>query len=210
MLAACILAHNAVRWLPDAIASVLGHVDRVHVSVDDRTDDGTLDWLASQAWLARAGLMYATYTFQDATVWDGFSGAYNHAMDVAGGDWSFLLDADETIDPGHAGALRGLVAQADAVGVDCLALARYNWYDLARTNLRAEWFPDYQSRLLKRGVRCIKRVHSQIHGAKVITRVDLKVAALHHFNLAYRDAEAWVPVNVLYDRLAAMDKADGH
>lgn len=216
-LSACILAHQSEKWLPNAVTSVFDHVDRVYVAVDDRTTDGTVDYLiqahaATIAYLIRkpgaplTNFSWGYYHFDDVT---GFSGAYNRAKDHVDCDWTFFLDADEVVDPWHAANLRMLCEQGDRDGIDCYGLPRNNWWDLERKNRREEWFPDYQWRLMARHVSCKWRVHSALSGAVHTEPVAPELCTLQHFNLAYRTQQDWEAVNVVYDRLLALDKAEG-
>jgi glycosyltransferase involved in cell wall biosynthesis len=147
----------------------------------------------------------ASYTFADDA---GFSGAYNETVDRADADWSFLLDADERIDADQAPGVRDLCEQGEAEGIDCFGIPRRNWFDLARTGASASW-PDRQWRLFRRGVRFIWRVHSYFHGSRRSRAVEPDLLTIQHFNFAFRNQADWDRINAEYDRLLALDVADG-
>ena len=208
-LTCVILAKDAARSLHDAVASIVGYVDKLVICVDSTSVmmPVTLDhrqFVNSDQ--APTEIVVAVSHFDEAT---GFSGVYNGARDLAGGDWQLILDADESMNPEHAANLRELCAIGDRDGVDCWGLDRYNWWDLARTNLRQDWFPDPQWRLLKPHVRFKWRVHSSLDGEKNPRHADRDMCALQHFNLAYRTEGDWKATNVFYDRLLARDVVEG-
>ncbi len=204
-LTAAILTHNAVHCLPNAIQSLLSHVDKITVSVDDRTADGTLAWLSFLTVICPAVEFY-TYKF---TMERGFAGAYNDAVDRAGGDWTFVLDSDEVVDQPHAMQLREICERGDREGIDCFGFPRRNWWDTKRESFRAEWWPDHQWRLMKKNVRFWGRVHPGMRGHKRMLAVEPGEATLQHFNLAYRTEADWQVTNEFYKTLMDMDIAEG-
>lgn len=219
-LSCVILAKDADHCIQNAVDSVVGHVDKVFIYIDSRsapmrmtltfdTRGRALDQadLRAVGWVGEPTVFTSAINhFDDAT---GYSGAYNRARDLAGGDWHFLLDADETLDPHHAAVLRKLCHQGDRDRIDAWGFSRYNWHDLARTSYSEAAFPDVQWRLLKAHVRFKWRVHSALVGAANAQEVNKGECAINHFNLAYRTQADWDAVNEVYDRLMALDLAEG-
>ncbi len=204
-LSGCIIARDALRSLPAAIASLIGHVDRLLVLVDDRTRDGTQAWLTALDWLKPAGLVWDTFTFTEV---GGFGAAFNEVRGRADCDWAFVLDADETIDPHHARNLRMLVERAVSQGADCVAFARINWWNLGRTHQKEEWFPDRQLRLMRRDRWYHWRAHPCPHSDRLMI-VEPDELVIHHFNLVYRSNADWHEIAQFYKRQLELDIADG-
>jgi glycosyltransferase involved in cell wall biosynthesis len=205
-LAACILARDAAHLLPGAIESVLGHVDKVLVYVDDRTQDGTIAWLESQHEARQKGLTYALNHFD---VSDGFSGSYNRAQSIAATDWVLHLDCDERLDVDQVGVLRSLCVKGEKEGTDCWGLSRYNWFDWSRKQFNKPTWPDIQWRLFNRRTSLRWRVHSAIVGSRRNVAVPPETLAIHHFNHATRSQADWDKTNALYAELMSMDLAEG-
>lgn len=232
MLTCVIPARDATHCLQKAIDSVVEHVDNLLIYIDSRSDAVTIEeivtngvksvtWrtlfapphqLQPSKWkLDDCNVGVVAFNFDDTT---GFSGIYNGARDTADAlfgkaRWHLLLDADEVIDPSQAKNLRQICQDSEDIGVDAVGIPRYNWWDLERKNLRSEWFPDHQWRLLRPHVRFFNRVHSGIIGHTRNLPISEETLALHHFNLAYRKQEDWDKVNAEYARLLELDAKDG-
>lgn len=79
--------------------------------------------------------------------WRGFSGQKQRAVDLAGNDWVFVLDADERITPGLAEEIKRLMeAGPDRAGYYC---PRRNHF-MGREIRHGGWYPDYSVRLFDR------------------------------------------------------------
>lgn len=208
-----IMAVNSDHCLKNALASVVGYVDHVVISIDEKSAPMTIipdaSEFRSNGGTRATSIAIAVTKLIDGTPADGFSGAYNKVREVAGGDWQLLLDADETIDPKHAAALYAICERGDILGVDCWGLPRWPWWDLERTSFRNEWFPDHQWRLMKPHVKYHWRVHPGVEHARHMAHVHHDELALNHFNLVYRDEAAWEKTNKLYDHYLRLDYADG-
>lgn len=133
-LSVAIIARDERRNLPRALASVSCLADET-VVLDGGSTDGTPA-------LARAlGARVHHRAF------DGFAAQKNAALDLCTGDFILVLDADETVPPACAAAIRAVLAAPDADGY---ALARRSLF-LGRFMKRSGWFPDYTMRLVRRG-----------------------------------------------------------
>lgn len=122
--------HNIVPCLES-----LTWADRQLVFLDSRTADRTEE-------LARdAGSEVIRHPFQN------FAQFHNAAMDRVETRWVFFVDADERATPELAREVR-LVIDSDPEEV-AWEVPRHN-YIFGRLTLGAGWYPDYQTRLLRR------------------------------------------------------------
>ncbi|NDJ61098.1 MAG: glycosyltransferase family 2 protein [Chloroflexi bacterium] len=71
----------------------------------------------------------------------------NAALDAVDTEWVLFLDADERMTPELAEEIRTVIRDTDAVG---FRIPRHN-YIFGKLTCGAGWYPDYQTRLLKRG-----------------------------------------------------------
>lgn len=185
--------------LPEAIDLLRPHVDRIAFLVDDRADASVGRWLANQ------GITWRPYRWVD-----DYAAAGNAAADLVGTDWILQIDADEVLQ--GAEWLRDAIDHATDTGHDVVQFARRHWLDRARTQSRDDggWWPDWQSRLRRRGVRLRWRVHSELDcDPGRILQWDHHEVWLDHFNLALRSESDWDRVNAGYARLLLADQADG-
>jgi (heptosyl)LPS beta-1,4-glucosyltransferase len=148
ILSAIIIAKNESRHIADCVAS-LRWADEV-VVCDNFSHDDTAA-LAQQA----GARVIPQFPHQD------FSQAHNLALDTAtDADWVLFVDADERATP-------ELTAEIQAIVQDGLAPAGY-WvprhnYIFGKLTLYAGYYPDYQMRLLRRGLARYERpVHEVV------------------------------------------------
>lgn len=134
-LSVAIIAKNERRNLPRALRSVAGLADET-VVLDGGSTDGT------------PALARALGAKVHARAFDGFASQKNAALDLCTGDFILVLDADETVPPPLAAAIRGVLA--DPAAAPGYALARRSLF-LGRFLRHSGWFPDYTTRLVRRG-----------------------------------------------------------
>lgn len=79
--------------------------------------------------------------------WPGFGAQKNRALDLCTGDWILALDADETVTPRLAHAIRAAVTRNDAV---CWGVKRVSTF-LGHTIRWGDWRNDVVWRLFPRG-----------------------------------------------------------
>lgn len=134
-LAAVILTKNEARHVVDCITAVQAWADVV-VVWDALSDDATCD-------LARAAGALVVQR-----PWDNFAAQRQAVLDTIAAEWVLFVDADERVTPELGQEVRTAIAHN-----------RWNGYWIPRRNfivgheMRAGgYFPDYQLRLLKRGV----------------------------------------------------------
>ncbi|MBI5033903.1 MAG: glycosyltransferase family 2 protein [Chloroflexi bacterium] len=135
-LSVIILTRNEEKHIRDCIASVCDFADEVLV-LDSNSTDRTAE-------LARE--CGARVEFR---AFDNYAAQRNHAIDLARGDWIFLIDADERATP--------------AVGSEIVSrithhASRFVGYWIPRRNIifgkeirHTGWSPDYQPRVMKKG-----------------------------------------------------------
>jgi glycosyltransferase involved in cell wall biosynthesis len=134
-VSACMIVKDEAERLPDALASV-AFCDEV-VVVDSGSADATV----------------AIAEARGATVvrnpWPGFAAQRNVAIDHAHGDWVLEIDADERVSAELRSAIEAFL-DGPSGGFDQATLARRNVF-LGRPLGRAAKFPEYHTRLLRRG-----------------------------------------------------------
>lgn len=188
MLTACILTCNEKEPLKRCLNSMKGHVDAYVIGIDDKTNDGTEQWLREEG--------YDPFVFK----FTDFGTMRNGLIDRVKTPWHLTIDSDETMLPEHASQLRELCRLGDRTGVDVWTMSRYHWFDLERTR---EWIPcpngDSQFRLMRTHVKYSGRVHEQCVNFNNRSHCDLTI---QHFNMYYRDASGWAKTNKLYQDLA--------
>lgn len=165
ILTAVILTRNEAAHIVDCIDS-LRWADRI-VVFDSFSDDETVS-------LARgAGADVYQRHF------DNYAAQRNAALETAGTDWVFFVDADERATPALAAEIRRVIAERPENG---WYVPRHNFI-FGRVTLGAGWFPDYQFRLMRRGhARYVRPVHElgEVDGA-----IGYLEQPLIHYN--YRD-----------------------
>ncbi|HEX8201660.1 MAG TPA: glycosyltransferase, partial [Isosphaeraceae bacterium] len=100
-ISALVLARDEAANLPGCLAA-LGWVDERVVVVDRRSRDAT------EAIARRAADIVAVRDFTS------FADQRNAALELAGGDWVFAVDADERVTPALAAEIRRVVADPAA------------------------------------------------------------------------------------------------
>jgi glycosyltransferase involved in cell wall biosynthesis len=134
-VSAVLITLNAQAHLGECLAS-LAWCDEI-VVVDGGSTDETL------ALCAAAGARVSS-----ETEWRGFGVQKNLALDRAGGDWLFSIDADEVCTP----ALRGEIEAAIATGGDIAALEMPRRSSFCGHWMRhGGWWPDRVVRVFARG-----------------------------------------------------------
>ncbi len=149
---AVVLTLNEERNIEECLASLAWADHRV--VFDSFSTDRTVE-LARQA-----GAEVIQHPFQD------FAQQHNAAMDMVETDWIFFVDADERATPQLAEEVR---AVTDGSHEEVAwSVPRPN-YIFGRLTLWAGWYPDYQSRLLRRG-----RVHWErpVHEITVVDGLE--------------------------------------
>jgi len=132
-LSIIIVAKNEALNIADCVRSAR-FADEVIV-LDSNSTDATAD-------LARAeGATVVT------TDWPGYGPQNNRGIDMATGDWFFILDADERITPALAAEIRAAMAQP---GMDGFRVPRVSLY-VGRFMQHGGWRPDFTWRLARRG-----------------------------------------------------------
>jgi tetratricopeptide (TPR) repeat protein len=93
----CVIARDEERFIGDCLASARSFFDEM-VVIDTGSSDATVE--IARTYGARVGYF----------AWrDDFAAARNAAIDLATGDWIFMLDADERLQPGSGPLLRKFV-----------------------------------------------------------------------------------------------------
>lgn len=134
-LAAIILCRDELEHLPPCIESVM-FADDVVVFVDGRSP--RLDEVVRVAEAAGARIL--------ARPFDDYARQRNAALEQVDADWVLFVDVDERVTPPLAEEVRAVIAGGQAVGY---GIPRDN-YIFGRLTRHTGWYPDYQTRLLKR------------------------------------------------------------
>jgi glycosyltransferase involved in cell wall biosynthesis len=95
------------------------------------------------------------------TDWQGFGRQKNRAVDLAGGDWILILDADERVGEALREEMRRVLADPAAPPV--WEMPRHSSY-CGRPIRHSGWRPDYVARLFRRGAARVSenRVHERL------------------------------------------------
>lgn len=105
------------------------------IVLDSFSTDGTVD-------ICRE---FTDKVFQEE--WRGFSGQKQRAVELAGNDWVFVLDADERITPALSEEIKKLVeAGPDKPGYYCPRRNHFMGMEIRHGG----WYPDYSVRLFDR------------------------------------------------------------
>lgn len=171
LLTACIMTCNELEPLKRCLASIKGHVDAYSIGVDDKTTDGTYEWLIQNSYHPYK------FTFHD------FGQARNLCIERSRTPWYFVIDSDEIIIEEHACQMRSLCTST--TDVDAFIMYRKHWLDLEMTRPYLH-FPqdDRHIRLARNYVRMAGAVHEQFINYRNARICEL---AIQHFNMYYRD-----------------------
>jgi len=190
IVTACVLTCNELVPLQRCLASLTGHVCDIIVGVDDKTNDGTLEWLKTTG--------YTHYTFHFN---NHFAEARNCYIEKVKTPWFMTVDSDETILLEDAKRIREECLRGDREGIDAWTCPRRHWYDLEMTREWTHPYPDRHFRIMRNYCRYAGRVHEQyINWTK---RGDSDIH-YQHFNMFYRSDADWAAKNKMYRELEAM------
>jgi glycosyltransferase involved in cell wall biosynthesis len=138
-LAVIVLTKNEEAHVAECLQSVSG-LARELLVVDSKSEDNTVDICVAN------GARVFTHGFVN------FSAQRNAALDLTNCDWVFFLDADERFTPELRDEVRQKLARAtEPHSAAAFAVPRRNYF-FGRLVRHAGWSPDYQIRLLKRGL----------------------------------------------------------
>lgn len=128
---------------------------------------------------------------------DDFAHHRNAALDAVDADWVLFLDVDERVTPDLADEIRRVMQSPQAMGY---GIPRHN-YIFGRLTRHAGWYPDYQTRLLRRG-RARYDPERPVHEVVLLDgeKSYLKHPLIHY---NYRDLAHFVEKQRHYARLDA-------
>lgn len=144
-LSVIIIAKNEAHSLGECLESVAWATERIVL------DGGSTDDTVAIA--RRHGARV-----EMAADWPGFGPQKNRALAYASATWVLSLDADERVSPDLAAEIQSLMGQADAL--PWYRIPRSSSY-CGRTLRRGGWWPDYVTRLFRRGAARFS--HDQVH-----------------------------------------------
>jgi glycosyltransferase involved in cell wall biosynthesis len=130
-----VLTLNEEQHLTDCLVSLLQITERIVV-----LDSGSTDLTREIAQAAGARVVVQPF--------EGYANQRNTALDLAGTEWVLFLDADERITPEAAREIASAIRDA-ADDVAAFWVPRRNLF-FGRALQGGGWWPDYQSRLLRR------------------------------------------------------------
>lgn len=130
------------------------------------------------------------------TDWPGFGPQKNRALDYAGKDWVFSIDADERVTPELRAEIEQVMHEGMNDGYYCPRLSQF----CGKFIHHSGWYPDYVLRLFKRGKGRFS--DSLVHESVLLTgfTAKLKAPLLHYSYLTTADVERKVEH---YSRAAA-------
>lgn len=133
--------------------------------------------------------------------WPGFGPQKNRALDLCTGDWLLSLDADERVPPELREEIERVLATPD---VDAYEMPRLSSY-LGRPMRHGGWWPDYVTRLLRRGAARFNE--ARVHEALIVTGRTgrLRNHLVHH---SFRSVEQVVAKMDAYSSAAAAGMAE--
>lgn len=135
------------------------------------------------------------------TDWPGYGPQNNRGIDLATGDWFFVLDADERISSALAQEIRRAITAGDA---DAFRVPRISMF-CGRFMKHGGWRPDYTWRLARAGhgryTDHFLHAHLQVQGR----RGTLRESIVHY---SYRSMEAVLEKMDRYSTAGARDMAD--
>lgn len=200
-LSVAILARDEERHMGNALASVSRLTSEIVVLIDDRTVDHTA--LIAEGYGARVYV----------EPWRGFAGQRNRAMELCKSDWILFLDADEQISPELCSEIKEITACSvhlktvisrsnQESRVAGYWIPRHNKF-LGRVVLNGGWYPDYQLRLLRRGLAHYEKtdlVHevAQLDGEGLFLGGHLWHINVDRFNELWRSEYAALGAQMLY------------
>ena len=167
-LSVVLITRNEIRNIGACLRSV-GFADEI-VVVDSGSTDGTVE--AARAAGARV---------LQPPDWPGFGPQKNRALDAAGGDWIFSIDADEQVTAELAASLRSAIHSG-----------KYDAYEIHRRSsycgqymAHSGWYPDRVVRLFRRGAARFSEdlVHERVVTQGPVGRLqgDLLHDSMPHF-----------------------------
>lgn len=117
--------------------------------------------------------------------WPGFGPQKNRALDYAGNDWVFSIDADERVTPELRAEIETAMQTGKAEGYFCPRLSQFCGQFVHHSG----WYPDYVLRLFKRGTGRFSE--SLVHESVLLTgrSEKLKTPLLHYSYLTKDDVE---------------------
>ncbi|MFN7138250.1 MAG: glycosyltransferase family 2 protein [Limisphaerales bacterium] len=168
----CLITLNEEENLGRCLRSCTGLADEI-VIVDSGSNDGT-ERIAKE--------FGARFVHQD---WLGYRDQKNKALELAGNDWIFSLDADEELSEQLRREVAQLKREPPDGNVAGFSMPRCVHYE-GRWIRHGDWYPD-------RLVRLFRKSKSRFTGGKVHERLEVNGTVrplkgdLHHYS--FRDAE---------------------
>jgi glycosyltransferase involved in cell wall biosynthesis len=185
-ISATVITFNEEHNIGQALQSLSGLVDEI-VVVDSGSCDGTLD-------ICRA--------FTDKIYhrdWTGYVDQKNFAVEMAGNDWIFSLDADEKPSPELRSEIQELALRG--FGRTGYRIPRVACF-MGRWIRHGDWYPDYQLRLFNRKYAKWEggRVHESV---RMKETPDVLKGEIQHYT--YRGFSDYLKRLETYSSLAAED-----
>ncbi len=187
-LSVVIIAKNEAHNIEDCVRSA-SFADEVIV-----LDSGSVDETISLAERAGARVL--------KTDWPGFGAQKNRALDAAGCDWIFSLDADERITPELAAEVRATIANAETGGYAGFQVPRLSQF-CGQFMKHSGWWPDYTTRLVRAGAGRFSEL--QVHESLNINGTLGKLTH-HMLHYSYRNLEDVLAKLDQYSTAGARDK----
>ena len=169
--------------LKECLDKIKDAVDEIVIVIDNRTKDRSEE-IAKQ---------YGAKVIK-AEWHDSFAEHRNIAIDNSTGDWILCLDADEELEPRLKESLRSLI-ETD----------KYDAYRFPRRNLITGKYPDYQTRLFRRGSgRWVRRVHEVLNiPPERVCTINLHI--IHKQAWMKKSPQIQYERNMFYRRLEKME-----
>jgi glycosyltransferase involved in cell wall biosynthesis len=163
----CMIAGNEAARIRRALESVAGWTAEIVVVINDDGNDET----------AQIAAEFGAKIFHEP--WKGFGPQKNSALAKATQDWLLNLDADEEVTP----ALRAEIQRAIAghAGHAAFRFPRLTQF-CGRWIRHGDWYPDYQTRLWRRGQ--VRWSDAPVHETPEVSgTVGLLTSELRHYSM---------------------------
>lgn len=170
-LSAIVITRNERANIADCLLS-LGFADEV-VVLDNDSTDGTAD-------IARSLGAKVSQSLD----WPGFGRQKNRALDLAGGEWIFSIDADERVTPELQNEILSIISGSPSQSV--YSIPRLSSY-CGQYMMHSGWNPDFVARLFRRG--CARFSDDLVHEKLVAKEPAVKLKS-HLLHLSFPDFES--------------------
>lgn len=166
-ISVCMIAGNEAHRIGNTLKSVQGWISEIVVVINDDVNDGTDKVVES----------FGGKVFREP--WKGFGAQKNSALAKATQIWLLNLDADEVVTPGLQEEIQNAVTSPGGHSAFCFP--RMTQF-CGRWIRHGDWYPDYQTRLWRRGF--VQWSKAEVHEAPEVQGTVGKLRSeLRHYSM---------------------------